>query len=321
VPTLFESRFAAAVLGAAGPIPTPSATTPQPAPAVERERMVYQSMCPADPKGPFVVDQTPAAPAPRPLPVVTAAYRLRNAAAADAATAVRQHLAGTRCDVTVAGVTNELVVRGSPAAHARVAALVGEIDRTPPQVVVTMLIATVPTGFLRDCGLTRDGDVCCSLSEREVELFNVALRACPGRQVLSRPQVQVTDNQTGYVQVGQELPAGVVRPVVYSPALPGPRLAITVDPTPVGVSARVTPRVLPDGKTLLRVETQVSTPTPPAAVAAGAAFPINIQTTQTTAVVPAGHALVVSVPTTGDDGKPAAMLFVVKPNVVCTEQP
>jgi type II secretory pathway component GspD/PulD (secretin) len=180
-----------------------------------------------------------------------------------------------------------------------VAALVAELDRTVPQVVVQALIAEVPAGFLADCGLTADGG-CFTLSARELALFQAAFRNYPNRSVLSRPQLQVSDNRTANVQVGGGVPAGGAQP------------------TSVGVSLRVTPRVMPDGKVQLRVEPQICTPNPtPVVLRTGAtAFPINIQTAQTTTLVPSGGTVVIATPTTGADGKPAAMLFVLTPAVV-----
>jgi len=96
----------------------------------------------------------PVAPAPREVPVLTAAYHLRSAAATDVGDAVLRDLtrSGREVGVRVAAAENKLVVTGSPATHARVAELVGAIDRLVPQVVVQTLIAEVPVAFLADCG-------------------------------------------------------------------------------------------------------------------------------------------------------------------------
>lgn len=282
---MFESLFVAAVLGAGGA----PATVPNPT----------------------------VAPAPRAVPVLTAAYHLRNAAAADAATAVGAAL-GTRREIRVGfrGAENHLVVTGSPATHALVAELVGEIDRTVPQVVVQTLIAEVPVAFLADCGLTESGDAggpgCFSLKGRELALFHTAFRNYPGREVLSRPLIQTCDNQTGYVAVGQNIPVGT--PVVPAGAV------VPVGTQFVGVSLRVTPRIMPEGKILLRVEPQLSAlAATPVVVRAGAtAFPINVQTVQTTVLVPDGETVVLVGPGAGGSGKPTALLMVLTPSVVRT---
>ena len=263
---MFESLFAAAVLGAAGPLAA----------------------------------QTPTAPPPRAVAAEVQGFPLRHVAAADAAVAVADALrADGRASVTTTDpATNVLFVQGSPAARLRAIEFVAALDREPATVRVDDTVARVPAEFVRDCGLARPGEsFCWTLSERETALFRAALRHAPGREVLAEPQLRVRDNQTGYLQVGADVPFG-------------PR----GEPRPAGVGARVTPRLTPDGKVLLRLETQVShlnrTPTQ-----GPAAFPFNEQTTQTTALLPAGETLVVSLPVDGEDGKPATVLYVVTPTV------
>lgn len=267
--------------------------------------------------GPLPAAVAPVAPAPRELPTLTAAYRLRNVAATDTASAVVEHLGGGGREVTITpvGPTNELVVHGSAATHARVAALVAELDRTPTQIVIPTTMVQVPAGFLRECGLARPGaaDAVWTLTEREAALFAVALRHHPKVTVLSRPQVQVNDGQTGYVQVGQDVWVGLAEP---TPTGPGRRVE-RAEFVPSGVSTRLTPRLSPSGKAmLLRVEAEVSAPAPRPEIGRGAAFPFNVQTVQTTVTVPTGQTVVLSVSTTGADGKPAAVLYVMTPTVV-----
>lgn len=265
--------------------------------------------------GPLPAADVPVAPAPRVVATLTAAYRLRNVAATDTASAIAKYLnsVGRGASITADARANELVVHGSVATHARVAALVVDLDRAPTQVVIPTTMVQVPAGFLRECGLARPGaaDAVWTLTEREAALFAVALRHHPKVTVLSRPQVQVADGQTGHVQVGQDVP--VVNRVDTTPTGSLAR----VEYVPTGVSARLTPRLSPSGKAmLLRVETQVSAPTPSAQPGLGATFPVNVQTVQTTVTVPTGRTVVLSVPTTDANGKPAAVLYVMTPTVV-----
>jgi len=285
-----------------------------PAPTVEKERIVALSCVAADRVGPFV-EVLPVAPAPREVPVVTAAYHLRNVAAGDVTAAVGAALGGTGREVRVdvRAAENQLVVTGSPATHARVVTLVGELDRNVPQVHVSMTIAEVPVAFLTDCGLTKAGagaSGCFSLKARERELFAVALRNYPGSSVLSRPDILVRDNQTGYVAVGQDFP-------VVTPVAPGGAVvpAGTVDTHLVGVSVCVTPRIMPDGKVTLRVEPRTCSPAPtPVVVRAGAtAFPFHVQTVQMTVLAASGETVVLAMEKTGADGKPVALLVVLTP--------
>ena len=252
------------------------------------------------------------APAPRAVPTLTAAYRLRNVAANDTAITLAQCLSGCGREVGITPVAkaNELVVHGSAATHARVAALVADLDREPTQIDISTTMVQVPAGFLRECGLARPGaaDAVWTLTEREAALFSVALRHHPKLTVLSRPQIRVADGQTGFVQVGQDVP---VSRVESTGAL------ARVGYVPAGVTARLSPRLAPSGKAmLLRVEAQLCSPAAsPARVERGAAFPFDVQTVQTTVAVPTGHTVVLSVPTTGADGKPTAVLYVMTPTV------
>ncbi|MGL4419900.1 MAG: secretin N-terminal domain-containing protein, partial [Gemmataceae bacterium] len=89
------------------------------------------------------------------------------------------------------------------------------------------------------------------------DTFNLLIRAlkAQGRvDVLSRPQLLLMDSQAGFFQVGQQFPIlgnttnninGVVQAVTY---------------VNTGVTMRVTPRINPDGKVLMRVEPQISAP-------------------------------------------------------------
>ena len=282
--------------------------------ACEKEQVVVTSCVPAERAGPFVA-LPPVAPAPRAVSTLTASYHLRNVAAADAAKAIGAAIGSDR-EFRTDAATNQLVVTGSVATHARVAAWLAELDREVPQVQVSMTIAEVPGRFLADCGLTKSG-FCFSLKERERELFAVALRNYPGSSVLSRPELLVRDNQKGYVAVGQDMP---VLPVVPPGAVPAPGAVVpvgAVDTRVVGVTVCVTPRIMPDGKVTLRVEPQFCSPAPnPVTVGtAGTAFPFNIQTVQTTVLVSPGETVVLAHEKTGADGKPVSMLIVLTPTV------
>jgi general secretion pathway protein D len=123
------------------------------------------------------------------------------------------------------------------------------------------------------------------------ESFTLLARAlqAQGRiEVLSRPMVQVTDNQTGYVQVGQDFP-------YLSTA--NATVGVTtqnIDYRSIGVVMRVTPRVSADGKVLMRVEPQVSSVTPSAIqLGNGLQSPaFNVQTVQTTVLASDGETIV-----------------------------
>jgi hypothetical protein len=122
--------------------------------------------------------------------------------------------------------------------------------------------------------------------------FNLLIRALKqqGRvEILSRPQVQVADNQTGFVQVGQDFPT------LGNAILAGTGTSQqSIDYRPIGITMRVTPRVNPDGKVLMRVEPQISSPTAvPVTLGAGLTAPaFNVQTVQTTVLATDGETIV-----------------------------
>jgi type II secretory pathway component GspD/PulD (secretin) len=300
-------------------------------------------------------------------------YKLRNAAAADVATALTTFvgnslavLSGTtnyyttyiqlqkNVVVVAEPVSNTLLICATPFYFQEMKRLIERIDAQPPQVVIQVLIASVQltndqefgaeyglqspilfnrgvtatanatTGALATPGfnfntsstalggssLNSPGAVGFqSLQNLGVGLqspsqgvggfvfqassqsFNVLVRAlqAQGRiDILSRPQVTVLDNQTGYVQVGQSYPY-----LSTSNATVGV-VSQSIAYQPIGVTMRVTPRVNPDGKVLMRVEPQVGSVTAaPISLGAGILAPeFNIQTVQTTVLASDGETIV-----------------------------
>jgi Flp pilus assembly secretin CpaC len=122
--------------------------------------------------------------------------------------------------------------------------------------------------------------------------LNVLVRALSAQSrvdILSRPQVQVADNQTGYVQVGANFP------YLSASTLTGVGTAQqSIEYQPIGVTMRVTPRVNPDGKVLMRVEPQVASVSPtPVNLGNGINAPaFNVQTVQTTVLASDGETIV-----------------------------
>ena len=90
--------------------------------------------------------------------------------------------------------------------------------------------------------------------------FNLLIRALKtqGRvDVLSRPQVQTMDNQTAYVNIGEDVP------VITGSAITATGLVSnTITYRSVGVILQVTPRISPDGTILMRVIPEVSSVLP-----------------------------------------------------------
>jgi general secretion pathway protein D len=90
--------------------------------------------------------------------------------------------------------------------------------------------------------------------------FNLLIRALKtqGRiDILSRPQIQTTDNQTALVNIGQDVP------FVSAVTITGTGLATpSITYRAVGVIMQVTPRISPDGTVLMRVVPEVSSVAP-----------------------------------------------------------
>jgi general secretion pathway protein D len=90
--------------------------------------------------------------------------------------------------------------------------------------------------------------------------FNLLIRALKtqGRiDILSRPQIQTTDNQTALINIGEYVPY-VTGSAVTSTGL----VTNTIDYKTVGVIMQVTPRISPDGTVIMRVIPEVSSVLP-----------------------------------------------------------
>ena len=134
-------------------------------------------------------------------------YKLKNVAASDVAQSVTTHAVQQKLEVTVVAepVSNRLVVIGDAAAQKRVAGLLAALDQPLPMVVVAMIIVEAPADFAKDSGLG-DGDKWV-LTPREARMLTAAIRREKekGRMdVLSRPILHLTDNRTGFMQIGNE---------------------------------------------------------------------------------------------------------------------
>src|SRR4029077_11464503 len=118
--------------------------------------------------------------------------------------------------------------------------------------------------------------------------FNLLIRAMSSQgrvDILSRPQVQEMDNQEGFIQVGQDFPYPTNVNVTGLTTQQG------VAYRQIGVVMRVTPRITPDGKVIMRIEPQISSVSPTAvSLGNGLSAPaFNIQTVQTTVLASDGE--------------------------------
>jgi hypothetical protein len=129
-------------------------------------------------------------------------------------------------------------------------------------VMVQALCVQVPAGFCEQAGLsTAPGHAGCGpwvLTPRESKMFGALLRATPNKDIVTRPTMVIADQETGCVQVGQQVPVVSATETVTKN---GETLTITkMEMRPVGVTLQVTPKVGDDGQAvLLRVQGQIST--------------------------------------------------------------
>lgn len=234
-----------------------------------------------------------APPAPAPAPTV---IKLRNIAAADAAQAVTKFLDNKqqRAMLTFDAATNTIYLGVEGGAGQQAVKLLAAMDVAPPQVQIQALVMQVPAGFLADIGFTDDapGNPVMTLTPRELNILNAQIRQAKSRvavDILSRPQLCVADNQTGFVQVGQNFP------YVTASHTDGTGVATQkIAHEHVGLTLRVTPRINPDGKVLLRAEPSLTSVTPAVSLGNGTYAPaFNTQSMKATVLTTDGQTVVI----------------------------
>ncbi|MBX7102475.1 MAG: hypothetical protein K1X57_00235 [Gemmataceae bacterium] len=125
------------------------------------------------------------------------------------------------------------------------------------------------------------------------DTFTLLIRALKlqGRvDILSRPQVMTLDNQTAAVNVGKEIP------IVTSTVVNAQGFAQNnIERRNVGVLLKVTPRITPDGKVLMRVSPEISSVDPiPINLGNGQlGTALNIQQVETTVAASDGETVVI----------------------------
>ena len=237
--------------------------------------------------GLLIAAATSFGPAPAPTPPTATIHKLRNVAAADVAQAVTAFAAQMKLSVTVVAepVTNTVFVAGDGTGHKRVADILAALDVPPRTVLVQMVVLKVPVGFAEELGMGKAK--VWEYSPREVTLLNAAVRRDSGVEVYSRPTLMVVDNQTAHVQVGT---------------------------AECGVKASVTPRITPAGPMLVRVDVQLSEPTPNGGS--------SVATSQSTALISRGATMLLrGGKSKSADGVERELFVVLTPHQVQNEAP
>ncbi len=152
-----------------------------------------------------------------------------------------QHGGGAKLAVTTDG--KALVVSGPEATADAVGACVESLRKLRSAMVkVDMVLVQVSRGDEELAKLLGDKGTAC-LSAEDFNATMKRLKACGTLEVLSRPMLMLTNQQTGFFQVGQVAPTINGKPVS----------------APVGVVSRITPDLSADPKTVrLAVEIQHS---------------------------------------------------------------
>ncbi len=185
-------------------------------------------------------------------------------------------------------------------------------DSRPPVkkergVLIEGMCVRVPAGFCERCGLDEGatGGAVSMLLRREARMLTELLRVEPGREVISDPKMILADKQTGFAQVGQDVPYVAGEESATKDGKPARVEKIAYQS--VGVTLRVTPMISADGTSIqLRTETQTTqVAATPVNLGNGVQAPtFNTQSCQTTVLIPDGGTVVLRT-NTSDGGKDA----------------
>lgn len=216
--------------------------------------------------------------------------RMQQAAVASRGQAVQQPQRGRRTTqqtVVGAGVggtayvvadedTNSLLVFTAPDNYERVAEIIAELDKHVPQVLIKVLIAEVTHDGFLDLGVEfsainlrpsgRSVEVLTNfgiadeasgfffrLLEESVVATLRALEAVGELEILSRPYILTSDNQTATITVGQQVPF-----VRETRTTEGGQNITTITYEDVGIILQVTPHINPDGLVIMDVRPEIS---------------------------------------------------------------
>jgi len=227
----------------------------------------------------------------------TEVVRLKNSQASEVAAAIRTFLDQERQRVTqVLGpealgtaqrvlerevavvaepISNTLLVSANPRYFEQMKALIEELDRPQPQVLIQVLIAEVTLDSLTDLGVEwsysgskgnadysigtdfnvkRDllsaGGFSTAVTGSDFSFLLRALKNDGRLQVLSRPQIVTADNKPATINIGQRVPL-----ITDSRVTPQGDTINSFRYEDVGVNLAVTPKISPDGFVKLEIGT------------------------------------------------------------------
>jgi type II secretion system protein D len=186
---------------------------------------------------------------------------------------------------TVTGSTNQVVAPGFQFANPTYA--LGNNPLVSPQAIGVQGLSNLGVG--RVSPTSNIGGFVFSLSSDSFSFLMRALATQNRLEIHSRPQVMTLDNQTAFINVGKEVP------IVTSTTITATGLSQqNIDRRQVGVQLTVTPKIMPDGRVLMRLIPEVSSvdPTPVNLGNGNVGTALNIQRVETTVVAADGETVV-----------------------------
>jgi general secretion pathway protein D len=175
--------------------------------------------------------------------------------------------------------TNALLVMATPKNWARIKEILDDLDKPVPQVLIKVLLAEVTHSDSLDLGIEfsmlnmrSSGDnyltstafgldsvakgLIFNIIEGEVDIALRALEEVGKLDILSRPYILTSNNQTATITVGEEVP------FIRDTRLTETGQTInTIEYEDIGIILEVTPHINPDGLVIMDVSPEISTTT------------------------------------------------------------
>lgn len=168
--------------------------------------------------------------------------------------------------------SNTLMIYTAPGNIERVRAIIAELDRPVPQVLIKALVAEVSYSKELDLGtefsifdldidgrrvFTRFGQptegMGFGLLERDVTATLSALQKVGSVNILSRPYILAGDNQQAEIVIGDRVPI-----ITASRVTDTGQVINTIQYQDIGIILRVTPQISPGGRVNLEVRPEIS---------------------------------------------------------------
>ncbi len=228
-----------------------------------------------------------------------------------------QYILEREVAIVAESTTNTLLLSASPRYYDVVAQMIEELDQPPPQVLIQVLLAEVTIddvnefgiewqvmeawrnhdmvggtapAFAASAGLTLNPGFQVSVTGGDVNFLLRALESQGRLEMLSRPQILASDNQTATINVGQRVPF-----ITNSRVTEDGTTINTIQYEDVGILLDVIPRINPDGFVNLEVHPEISAlddSTVPISEGVNAII-VNSRSAETTVTVQDGHTIII----------------------------